>query len=503
MPLQNQICPSPDAGAAPAPLPLAPLKLTAAIDPMVERCLQQPDFLFGLTEAFGTPLNLVFPDIVAANLARFHQVYERLNLRGRIYATHKPNKSSAIIRRLALTGAGVDIASERELEHVLTCGFSGDRIEATGPKNLDLLTLCLQHGVTINVDNFTELQQITTLWRQLALVRPAPVMVRLCGFCSNRLKFAPQDATLGVQMADFPALLDFLTGHQDALDFRGFSYHYSGASENERLAAMDAVLDATRQAMTAGLNPRGVDFGGGYKVNYLASQLQWEKYKSALRDSVVGDHPSLTWNDSGLGYRNDNGRLHGAPAFIEHYTEKAGADELYDLLMKPLPGFKESAATIIRDLMLELYIEPGRALHDQAGITVTRVNFVKTSPAGATLVGLDMNRTNLNAAEMKLMSDPVIIRKSPAQRSAEQGVYYLGNLCLPFDLITYHKSFPDALPEPGDLVAFINTGAYLMDFAEAAVLQQRVAEKVALTEDGNAFRFARDSAYRPLNYRSI
>ncbi len=71
-------------------------------------------------------------------------------------------------------------------------------------------------------------------------------------------------------------------------------------------------------------------------------------------------------------------------------------------------------------------------------------------------------------------------------------------MCTPADIITHHKTFPDALPEAGDLVAFANTGAYLMDFFESETLEQRVAEKVAVVRTPTGLRWYRDRCYDPL-----
>jgi diaminopimelate decarboxylase len=76
---------------------------------------------------------------------------------------------------------------------------------------------------------------------------------------------------------------------------------------------------------------------------------------------------------------------------------------------------------------------------------------------------------------------------------------YVGNLCLSHDMIQYHKTFPEFIPESGDVVAFINTAAYQMDFSETPVLRQRIAEKVAVVETGDGvFRWFKDELYNPI-----
>jgi diaminopimelate decarboxylase len=116
---------------------------------------------------------------------------------------------------------------------------------------------------------------------------------------------------------------------------------------------------------------------------------------------------------------------------------------------------------------------------------------------------LDMNRTNLNATQLKLLTDPIVLHKGLASQPAENGVYYVGNLCLTHDMIQYHKTFPGFLPQAGDVVAFVNTAAYQMDFAETTVLQQRIADKVAVVEVDGRFCWFREELYNPLAQRML
>ena len=115
------------------------------------------------------------------------------------------------------------------------------------------------------------------------------------------------------------------------------------------------------------------------------------------------------------------------------------------------------------------------------------------------LVALDMNRSNLNSNQLQLMTDPVVLYRDADRKPADEGVMYVGNLCLSHDMIQYHKTFPDFIPQTGDAVAFINTAAYQMDFSETPVLRQRIAQKVAVVETSTGtFRWFTDDLYNPI-----
>jgi diaminopimelate decarboxylase len=481
------------------PIDRARPRVRAAIHPMIQRFLADKALVFSLVEGIGSPLNVIFPDNITETIDRFEKIYKDRQLQGRIFYTSKPNKSAALKKRAALTTVGLDVSSEGELKGALQCGFHPSRVEATGPKNLDYLALAVQQDILINIDNMIELQQLTQMASLLPRGRKIRILVRLDGFRPERVKFTAQDSAFGNRVEDAAGVIDYLVAHKDVLDFHGFSFHFNAGDYIRRPPAIEKCLELTFACIERGLSPKGIDIGGGYRIRYAASQEEWNAYIEELKASVLGNRPSLTWNDNGLGFSSEGGLLKGAPNFMEHYHKDDGHEDLASVIDAKLPAYdNQSLARILSESLMELYVEPGRALLDQCGITLSRVNFTKPSMHGETLVMLDMNRTNLNATQLKLMTDPVILYRGTNRKPADAGVLYVGNLCLTHDMIQYHKTFPDFIPDTGDVVAFINTAAYQMDFAETHVLQQRIAEKVAVVETARGFRWFRDELYNPI-----
>jgi diaminopimelate decarboxylase len=475
-------------------------RVRPAMHPAIARFLQNEKLVFSLVDGLGSPLNVLFPRHIEETIGRFEQVYKDRQMQGTIYYTSKPNKSLALKKQASTTAVGLDVSSEGELKSALASGFHPERIEATGPKNIDYLSLAIQQNVLINVDNFTELKQIAQMSRYSPRGKKARVLVRLDGFEPGRVKFTAQDSAFGTPVKDAPAIIDFLLEHKDCIDFHGFSFHFNAGDYIRRPPAIEECLQLTFRCLELGLNPRAIDIGGGYRIRYAADQDEWNTYVEELKASVLGNRESLTWNDSGLGYHREDGVLKGAPNFMEHYHKNDGHEDFASVIDTPLPAFDGySTARIVSDNMFELHIEPGRALLDQCGITLAHVNFDKTSILGEQLSVLDMNRTNLNSTQLKLMTDPIVIYRNTDRKPADRGVMYVGNLCLTHDMIQYHKTFPDAVPQTGDLVAFINTAAYQMDFAETHVLEQSIAKKVAVIEsEEGVFRWFLDELYNPM-----
>lgn len=477
------------------------LKLRPRIHPSIRDFLTQPELLHNLCDGFGSPLNVMFPENIDENIKSFQAAYKKNHLRGRIYFTSKPCKSQALVRRASLAPIGIDVSSPQSLKHVMNCGFSPDRIEATGPKNAEYILTCLQLDVLLNADSMAELLLIKELRGKLGLSRKARVMVRLSGFESARMRFTPQDGTFGIHTRDVPAVIDWLVNNKDEIDFHGFSFYISGASVEQRVVAIENQLQLTFLAMQKGLKPRGIDIGGGFSVQYAEDMMEWNNYLEALKQSVAGEIENQTWNNSGLGYRNVNGVVAGAPLVVNHVPSHTKGEELDFWLNQRSVGFGNALLTdLIRDSLLELYIEPGRGMLDQCGITVGRVAFIKESTWGELLTGLEMNRSNNHAQNLKQLCDPVIIPRHPERNQPNaRGVYYVGNLCVSYDILQYNKTYPDIVPERGDLVVFSNTAAYMMDFVESETLMQPLAQKVAVWRDSqDKFRWALDSQYLPI-----
>ncbi len=157
---------------------------------------------------------------------------------------------------------------------------------------------------------------------------------------------------------------------------------------------------------------------------------------------------------------------------------------------------------MLRENMIELWLEPGKSLVDQAGVTLACVEFSKEAADGSLLVNLDLSRDKICPAGQEVMLDPVLIYRSPpacgpggpyAGPGHPPAVFLGGNLCLERDMIFNHVTFVERLPEPGDIVAFVNTAAYQMDLSASEALMQRRAAKVAVESSDGGFVACADS----------
>ena len=457
--------------------------LPPRIHPLVRAFLSREEMLAALLKRQGSPLNVVFPEIFRANAAAFQRVLDPTGLRYRICYAHKASQARAFVRAALATGTGIDVASPGELHSALAAGFPAQQVQATGPKGRSFLGTLVTSGVTINADNLWELSEIIKLARARG-GGPVPVLVRLCGFGS-----APRPVSrFGIPAARFDEVTGLLSASRDAVDFLGLSFHLDTGEVRDRVHAADDCLDLFERSWAAGLAPRVLDIGGGFRQAFAERGEPFEEYALAVRRGLAGEGRPLTWNGATLGYRYTEDGIRGGLMSGKYSGSVSGSDLLQEILASPLPRQGgRTLARVLRENMIGLWLEPGKSLADHAGLTLTSVEFVKEASDGSILVNLDISRDKVCPADQEVLLDPVLIHRSDhSSQDRPAGIFFAGNLCLERDMIFNHLTFVDRVPEPGDIVAFVNTAAYQMDLSASAALMRLPPRKAVAWsgEDG-------------------
>lgn len=462
-----------------------------------------------LVDALGSPLNVVLPDQIAENVERFRAVFRRHRLTGRVFFAHKANRSSSLVRHLVTTDAALDAASLGELRHALASGWTGDRIMTTGPKDPEFLWLAARTGAIVNADGPGEVERAARLVRAYGLPR-LRVVLRLSEFEATGTTLLSRRSRFGSPAKSLKDLLGTVDRHRDALEPTGVGYHLDTTSPDEKAAALEGCLRAMEELYAHGFAPRAVDVGGGFGVNYLAHAEEWARYTTELTHAVMGRRPPMTWGGHGYGLRMENGTVKGSLSLYPAHRPVAGADYLDDLLSRPAPSLGgRPLGTLLLESLHELYVEPGRALVDQCGLTLGKVLDVRPTETGEHLVTLAMNAGDVSLEDHGVLMDPVLLPRdgTPAEGTpvggepAEGGpvaVYLMGNLCLEADLITRRAVHLPRLPRPGDLLAFPNTAGYVMDFGATHAQRQPLARKVAVFHEEGSWHWCLDEQYWPI-----
>ncbi|MCC3332415.1 alanine racemase [Nocardia abscessus] len=473
-----------------------PPALPAKLHPIVRDFLDSPDAVADTLTKFGSPVHLVFPQVFSENLVRLRSPLQRSLPGHRICYAHKVNQSRAFVRTAERAGVAIDVASSHELSSALGAGFDRARIEVTGPKGEAFLRDLVQRGVTINVDNLWELRRIAELADGPAEIR---VLLRVSGFDPGQV------SRFGVPVAHVEQAFDLLSAQRGRIAFLGFAFHLDSGDLGERVRAVDACLRLIEQAYDRGLSPSVLDIGGGFRQVFTADAERFDAYVLALRESLLGRAEPMSWGSNTFGYHVAGGAVHGTPVFHK-YANTVSADRmLADLLGAPLERHGgRTVAQVVGDNLLEVWLEPGKALVDHAGVTVAAVEFVKEVADGSVLVHVDLSRDSVTPADQEVMVDPILLPRTGVgldhtgeNTEGPVGVYFAGRLCLERDLITNHKVWLPTRPQPGDPVVFPNTAAYHMDLSAATASMHPLPAKLAVTQGSGGFRVVRDADYEP------
>lgn len=449
--------------------------LPAARHPLPARFLADTAAVGEALERFGSPIHVVFPQVMAENATALAGVLRRRGVPYDIFYAHKVNASAALLAEACAAGLGADVASAAELDRALAAGFAPDRIEATGPKSPAFIERIAALGVSANADDLWELDRV-------AAAAPAggtvPVLLRLSGFASPAV---PQ-SRFGIDLTDADAALETVR-RAPGLDLRGVAFHLDTADPAARVDALTESMAVVAAAHRKGLRPSVIDIGGGFRQRLVEDPEPFQRYSQALAAAAPGE---LVWPGHDLGLRRA-GAVGGAPAAHKYGNHHPATDVLERFLTAEIE--RRPVAEVLRECMLTLWIEPGKALVDHAGVTLGSVLYRKRT-AGRDLVVLDLSRNQVTPADQEILLDPVLVdgRGEPPG----EGVFLAGRLCLESDLVSRRKVFLESEPSSGDVLAFVNTAAYQMDLSASSAGGHPPPPKVAAVWDGERFAFVAD-----------
>lgn len=431
--------------------------MTAHTGPEQQRLLADQNLLGELAYAVGGPFHVMFPDRIAANLRAFQQAFDGARVAGRIYFGKKANKARCAIQACAENGAGADVASTGELVSALAGGVRGPDIMVTGPEKSDaLLWLAIRHGAVIALDSLSEADRVTALASQDS-VGTARVLLR-----ANRNS---SDSRLGFSPADLRTALERISPH-GPVELHGFSFHLPGYDIVDRAEFALELVSYCHAARAAGHPATMLSIGGGFTVDYV-SATDWDRFTNNCMPQ---------WFHQGRQF----------DSYYPYHNDPAGSAMLAAIL-----GHKELAGRV-RAAGVTLAIEPGRALLDQAGCTVFRVQGVK---AVADYQFLTVDGTSLSLSEQwfgsEYLPDPLLWPARPDGAAPQPGCVG-GASCLEQDVLSWRR-IPFSRPAAvGDLLVYPNTAGYQMDSNESTFHELPLPPKVVVREREQTLRWRFD-----------
>lgn len=433
-----------------------------------------PGKISGAVAAYGSPLNLVSTDPMRRNIAQLDAVASDQGIDFRVYFARKSNKCLSFVDEAIRSDAGLDCASENEIQQCLDRGSDPSRMICTAAvKDQSLIALCIQRKICIAVDNRDELAVIIGVADQLQ--SQAIIALRLGGFVHEGAKLPTR---FGFDVQRDLAITDQLSVSQLAVV--GVHFHLDGYDASQRVSAIGQSLGWIARLRQAGHQVEFLDIGGGFPISYLESAEQWERFWNEHRSALLGKRPEITYRNHGLGLFAHDGKVVGNRNSYPYYQSPVRADWFAGILDTEVDG--TSIADRIRSAGLQLRCEPGRSLMDGCGMTVASVEFCKQNAYGDWLVGLSMNRTQCRTTSDDFLVDPIVL--SPDDKTDDSMTGYLvGAYCTESELLSLRKlHFPRGIAR-GDLVVFPNTAGYLMHFLESRSHQFPLAKNLVVHAD--------------------
>lgn len=367
-----------------------------------------------LAERYGTPLYVMSEDKIRDSCRRYKSSFDRYygGNGAPIYAS-KAFSCKEIYRIVTSEGFDVEVVSGGELYTALAAGADAKHIHFQGNnKSLSELEYAIESGVgDIVVDNFTELRRIEKLSAERGIVTKISMRIKP-GIDAHTHEF-------------------IRTGQIDSKF--GFAL--------ETGEAFEAVKEA--------VNAEHVELIGLHC--HIGSQI-FDKSPFVLAAQVM-----LTFYNK---IRTELGKtlshLNLGGGFGVKYKEADAAVPFEDYMRVVSKAVHESCEQYGLDIP-RIYIEPGRSIVGEAGVTLYTVGDIKTIPGIRTYVAIDGGMSD-NPRYALYQSDYTCLIADRAGERADFKATIAGKCCESGDLIQENTMIQK--PQVGDILAVLSTGAY-------------------------------------------
>ena len=388
-----------------------------------------------LAEQFGTPLYVYSRATLERHWHAFNNAFgEHPHL---VCFAVKSNPNIAILNVMAKLGSGFDIVSQGELERVLAAGGDAGKVVFSGvAKSSQEIARALEVNIRcFNVESEAELLRINQIAGEMGKI--APISLRV----------------------------------NPDVDAHTHPYISTGLKENKFGVSVEQAREVYKLAVTlSNIKIVGMDCHIGSQLTELQPFLDAVDRLIALMEKLKQDGIHLKHLDLGGGlgvtYTDE------APP---HPTEYAKA------LWEKLSAFSE----------LEIIVEPGRAITANAGILVTKVEYLKSNESrNFAIVDAGMNdmiRPALYQAYMNILEiDRTLVR--------EEKMYdVVGPICETSDFLGKQRKL--AIAE-GDYLAQRSAGAYGASMSSNYNSRPRTAE--VMVDGDKAYLIRRREALNEL-----
>jgi len=349
--------------------------------------------------AAGTP---TFVYSASAIRERYHRLTSALkDCPVRVHYSMKANGNRAVITLLRELGSGIDVVSGGELAKALRAGFGAhDIVQGGVGKTATELREAVQVGVKlINVESLEELVLLNAIAGEMGAVASVGLRVNPEVTVTNPHAYIATGAKghkFGIPHVSALAVA------RDAIAMQHVNLCALDMHVGSQLSTMEPYRDGlnrlkelTLQVRSAGATIKYIDIGGGLPVVYQAGDAE----------------PDLA-------------------------------------------GYADLVGKVIRELGVELIVEPGRFFVGASGVLVTRVLYRKES-GGKQYVIVDAGMNDLLRPSHYDSYHQIDAVKPSGKRVTADVV---GPVCETGDFLALDREVDDV--QPGDLVVLHGAGAY-------------------------------------------
>ena len=376
-----------------------------------------------LAKKHGTPLYVYSSKTLTDHFTKLNDALAPLDRL--VCFAMKSNSNLGVMRTLADLGSGFDTVSGGEIQRVIAAGGSPRKCVFAGVgKSKEEIAFALRKGIyCFNVESEPELERINRIAGKLK--KKAPVAIRVNpnvdAKTHKKITTGTYENKFGIAFEKIPAVYA-RAAKLKHIHLRGLQMHIGS-----QLTQVKPFADAVR------------------KVAPLAAKL---KEKHGIEFLSIG---------GGLGIMYENALASGG-------TDWWQQPDAQDILTPQ--KYADTLVPLLQPLGLKVLLEPGRFISGNAGILVTRVEYVKrTGKKYFAIVDAAMN--DLIRPAFYESYHEIIPVKQSRRRALPTDV--VGGICETGD--TFCKDRPIPKGEEGELVAMLSAGAY--GFVMAGTYNQR------------------------------
>ncbi|QHE52580.1 diaminopimelate decarboxylase [Pontibacillus sp. HMF3514] len=366
-----------------------------------------------LANQYGTPLYVYDVERIRQNAQSFVETFKKLGVQAQVAYASKAFSSIAMLQVAKEEGLSLDVVSRGELYTAIQAEFPTERIHLHGNnKNIEELEMAIENDIgCIVIDNFWEIDLLNGLLEEHG--KEMDVLLRVTpgieAHTHDYILTGQEDSKFGFDLWNGQAekALTQLMG-LDRIHIKGLHCHIGSQifETHGFVMAVRKLFEALNNWKSKhGFIPEVLNLGGGFGIQYTDEDEPLPR--STYVEELVNE--------------------------VKRQVEDMQID------------------------MPEVWIEPGRAIVGDAGLTLYTIGSIKDIPNVRTYVSVDGGMTdNLRPALYHARYAAAVANKMNAPR--EQVVSIAGKCCESGDMLIWDVELPYV--ESGDILATFSTGAY-------------------------------------------